>query len=242
MPDSVNGKPRVYLHRSTITLGTGSTSRNVVSENYHQAEDLPDGTIKLTLLDMNDQPTGLSEIVTPEELARDYQLAPDYFESRKTKEEKEVEKKLATGQAHLERQEYNSAEFEFDQVLKLDDRRLEAHLGKGEALIGQGDVEAAEQVFSRLSQIEELYEAKNKHVFNRYGMTLRQSGLYDQAIAAYRRALSLDPGDENLFYNMARALYDKGELTLSQRVLAKVLQLKADHQEARALLKRLEKS
>jgi len=242
MPDSTSAKPRVYVHRSTITLGTGSTTRKVVSENFHQAEDLPDGTVKLTLLDMNDQPTGLSEIVSPEELARDYQLAPDYFESRKTKEEREVEKKLATGQVHLEQQEFHSAEFEFDQALKLDDRRLEAHLGKGEALIGQGDMESAEQVFNRLSQLKELYEAKNKHVFNHYGMTLRQSGLYDRAIAAYRRALSLDPGDENLFYNMARALYEKGDLALSQRVLAKALQLKADHQEALALLKHLEKA
>ncbi len=241
MAEADSKRPRIYVQRSLITLGEGSTSRNISSESYYQAEELLGGQVRLILLDNNDQPTGLVEIVDQAELAQGYELVPHYFETKKTPQEKAIEQKLATGQAHLEREEYHSAEYEFDNVLKIDDRRIEAHVGKGESLMGQGDIQSAREAFAKASQIDELYEKKNKHLLNTFGITLRRNGLYDQAIETYRKAQALDPGDENLYYNMARAHYEWGQKAESVVLLKKVLHLNPGHGEAAALLKLAEK-
>jgi len=229
----------IYLQRSQVSLGLGETSRDMVFENYYQAEFLEDGRVRLALLDNDDNATGLIETVTKQTLESDYQLALDYFETRPDPKKRAVEKKLAVGRGHLEKEEYNSAEYEFDGVIKMDQKQVEAHLGKGQSLVGQGDIEGAKEVFASLAKIDELYDQKNKHIFNTFGITLRGTGLHDQAIAAFAKALKLDPGDENLYYNMARAYYEKGDPIRSERLLKKTLGLNNNHPQAQNLLKKI---
>lgn len=229
----------IYVQRSQITLGLGETSRNMVSENYYQAEFLEDGSVRLALLDNDDNATGLTETITKQTLESDYQLVLDYFETRPDPKKRAVEKKLAVGRGHLEKEEYNSAEYEFDGVIKMDQKQVEAHLGKGQSLVGQGDIEGAKEVFSSLAEIDDLYDHKNKHIFNTFGITLRRNSLYDQAISTYAKALKLDPGDENLYYNIARAYYEKGDPVRSEKLLKKTLDLNNNHTQAQSLLKKI---
>ena len=230
----------IYVHRSVLKLGIHSTARKTTSETFYEGFPQEDGTVKLVLLDMNDQSTGLTEIVNQEELAAEYELVPDYFKTRKDPKEKAVSKKLAQGKEHLRRQEYNSAEYEFEEVIKVDGRNLEAHVGKSEALIGQNDLEGAKVVLDTLADFDELYQKPNKHAFNSFGITLRQAGFHDRALKAYMRALKIDSQDENLLYNMSLALLAKGDHGQGLKVLRQVLKLNPDHQEAVKLLKRIE--
>lgn len=230
----------IYVHRSVLKLGIHSTARKTTSETFYEAFPQDDGRVKLVLLDMNDQSTALTEIVDQEELAAGYELVPDYFKNRKAPKEKAVSKKVAQGKEHLRRQEFHSAEYEFDEAIKIDDRNLEAHAGKGEALIGQNDLEGAKVVLDKLADFDELYQKPNKHVFNSFGITLRQAGFLDRALKAYMRALKMDPKDENLLYNMSLALIAKGDAGQGLKILRKVLKLNPDHQEAVDLIKKIQ--
>ena len=239
--DQVNSGRMVFLQKTVMKLGTGGTSRNATSINYYEAFPQEGGRYKLVLLDLNDQPTGLSEIVDEAELKKSFDPAPGYFESKMSPEEKEVAKKLANGKEHLKREEYFSAEFEFDSVIQIDERNLEAHVAKSEAQLGQGEVEAARQTLEKLSEFEELYEKSNKHIFNSYGMTLRKGGFFDKAVESYAKALRMDPADENLFYNIGRATYEKKDLKKALVFLNKCLALNPDHKDAGSLIRRVRK-
>ena len=233
----------VYVKRTMMKLGTAGTARSAASETYYEVFPQDNGKVKLVLLDMNDQPSVISETVDQEELEKSYEPVPDYFKNKKPvkneKLSKQLAKKLANGKEHLKQKEYFSAEYEFEGVIQLDGRNLEAHVGKGESLIGQGDLEGAQETLDKVSQFEELYDKTNKHIFNSYGMTLRKGGFYDKAVESYTKALRMDPGDENLFYNIGRAYFDKEALDKAILFLTKCLKLKPDHQEAAALVKKI---
>ncbi len=231
----------VYLQKTVMKLGTGGTSRDATSVNYYEAFPQGEGRYKLVLLDLNDQPTGFSEIVTENELKKNYEFAPNYFENKMTSQEKEVARKLANGREHLKKEEYFSAEFEFDGVIEIDERNLEAHVAKSEAQLGQGDVDAARQTLEKVSEFEELYEKSNKHIFNSYGMTLRKGGFFDKAVESYAKALRMDPADENLFYSIGRATYDKKDNRKALIFLNKCLSLDPGHNDAARLVKRIQK-
>ncbi len=222
----------VYVQRTTMRLGTGSTSRNAESETFYEGFPQDDGTCKLVLLDMNDNLTGLIEMVNEAELNGKYERVENYFKDKKSPEEEKALKKVAQANHHLERKEYNSAEFEFDAAIRIDKRNLEANIGKGEALIGQGELGAAKEVLDKVAEFDELYDKSNKHHFNHFGMTARQAGFPDRAIEAYRKALSIDATDEGLHYNIGRALYEAGQFQEALVEVERVLRMTPQHPDA----------
>ena len=61
------------------------------------------------------------------------------------------------------------------------------------------------------------------------GALLSEKGQYQDAVAAFRRAVELDPGQPDAHYRLARAYKAMGRIAESQEELAKVRDL---HQEA----------
>ena len=56
-------------------------------------------------------------------------------------------------------------------------------------------------------------------------MELRRLGMHDQAIEHYKKALEFTKDDENLYFNVARAYYEKGDVTTSRQYLRKALEI-----------------
>ena len=85
----------------------------------------------------------------------------------------------------------------------------------------------------KLSQVEAIFEEENKHIFNEFGITLRKTKMYDEALANYMKALEISPQDENLYFNIARLYYDKEDGSKAQEWLDKALNINPDFREAR---------
>lgn len=238
------GEGSVYVKVTKIVLGTGSTSRNSSTQTYFRVYEGEGDKLRCVLLNDKRKETGLVDMVPEGEFLAEYQSAPDYrlelTEEETDPQKVAARKQVAAGKVHLEKEEFLSAEFEFDKAIRLDDRNVEAKVGKGASLVGQGDVDGAKEVFAQVSEMEELYEDKNKHVMNDYGMRLRQGKFYDQALATYRRALDLDPEDENLRYNIARAYYEQGALDQCLAEIEQTLKLRPGHADAETLKKLVE--
>ena len=96
--------------------------------------------------------------------------------------------------------------------------------------------EQAKQIFKKLSQTEALFEQENKHIFNEFGIDLRKNGMYDEAIGNYEKAISIDPKDENLYYNLGRAYKETGDYKTAYEKVKKALELKPDFKEAQEYL------
>ena len=64
---------------------------------------------------------------------------------------------------------------------------------------------------SELVGVKAAFDGKNQHLFNEFGISLRKSELFNEAIVYYRRGLDFVKNDEHLYYNLARAHYEDGD-------------------------------
>ena len=228
-----------YIEEVKISLGTGATKRKTTGENIFYAEELPSGEVKLSLLNMAGQLTRITEVVGKEEFFQRCKPKPDFVPPDKTEKldklKEKAERHASRGNLHLRKKEFNSAEFEFNSSLKLDEEHVRANYGLVKLHLEKGEDEEAKEILNRLTSIEALFEDENKHVFNEVGIDLRRMKMFDQALDSYRKALEINAGDPVLNFNMARALIDKKQLSQALACLDRALELKEEFPEARKL-------
>ncbi|MDY6852510.1 MAG: tetratricopeptide repeat protein [Thermodesulfobacteriota bacterium] len=231
----------IYLETVSAKIGTGGTAKDQRLDNYYLAKNIGEGMVEVRLLDMDYEPINMVEEVGLEEFNRRFTFKSDVVKEKKSFGDQKVDKAIAQAEAHYKRKEFFSAEFEYSKALALDEDNVRANFGQGKVFLAQGETDKAKEVFEKLTHIEAVYEEKNKHVFNELGIELRRQGLYDQAIAYYIKALSLAENDENLFFNAARAHFEKGGMKSARYYLEKALSLNPSLEEARRLLESIEK-
>jgi len=78
--------------------------------------------------------------------------------------------------------------------------------------------------------------------FNNLGVTLKEQGKLEEAIAAYNKALSLKPDYAEAYNNMGNALKEQGKLEEAIAAYNKALSLKPDYAEAMQNLSELLKT
>jgi len=76
-----------------------------------------------------------------------------------------------------------------------------------------------------------------KLAINAFGIHLRKSKDFDTAAAFYRKALELAPDDERLLFNLARVLFEKGDLPGSRVALEQALAGDPEFVEAQKFLR-----
>lgn len=234
-------KATIYLKKEEIKLGCGSTAKSTVADNYYQVVEVDEESVEMRLLDFSDQPVGKGSII-PKDRLKEYIPCPDYFKNKRKPGELLVEKHVQAGDQHYEKREFFSAEYEYNRALSLNQNHLKANLGKGKALFARGEKEAAKKVFSRLSELDALYDKENKHIFNEFGIELRKKRMFQEAISNYLKAISIDPKDEVLYYNLGRAYYEEGKCGEAIDHLIHALTLKPDFQEAHEFLSKIRTS
>lgn len=237
MPNHKIYNNEVYLERSEVSLGYLETTTPAALENYWVATVRDDGQIHVVLLDINNEPSHLSEIVTEGEFHKRFMHQPGYWQHAKSPQERLVDIIIEQADEHYEREEYLSAEYEYKKALHLDEESVRANFGLGLTYVAQGENNRAKEVFFRLANIEAIYQPKHKHLFNEFGIQLRKMGLYDQALEHYNRALTIARRDENLWFNMGRTLHEEGHRAdLAKRAMKKALELNGELVEARCYI------
>ncbi|MBI5179711.1 MAG: tetratricopeptide repeat protein [Nitrospinae bacterium] len=238
---------KLCYEQKQLTMGTMGTQK--VSQDEHAlhywARENKKGEVDILMLKPDGNPTAM--IIETVEMdvfnARFKDCSTHKCELKKLTPEEAAKVKtdamVEVGNQHLEKKEFNSAAFEFGQALKIDDKKLEAHLGKGKAHIALGEPEKAKEHFQKMADIDELFNEDNKHVLNELGIELRRDGMHKEALENYRKALEMDPADEALYFNMARAFKEAGNKAEAAESIKKALELKPDFAEAKELLKSL---
>jgi len=67
--------------------------------------------------------------------------------------------------------------------------------------------------------------------YNETGIRQRKSGNFDKAIDRYKKALSVSPSDEHLYYNLARAYMEFGQNKNAEASILQAMQLNPRFQE-----------
>ncbi|MBI9079139.1 MAG: DUF3808 domain-containing protein [Pseudodesulfovibrio sp.] len=167
----------------------------------------------------------------------------------------EAQKYYDMGCQFMVQGKYGKAIVSFKKAVKINDLFAEAYKGLADAYKGKGNMDAckkflkkAAEVHAQFDRLEETkamfieilkYEADTPNPFNSLGVNLRKQGDYPGAIHAYKQALELTPNDENIYFNMAKALYFMGKLEEASSAVDMSLKMNPEFREANKLYQRI---
>ncbi len=234
--DKIEG---VFLHEKVSKIGTGSTEKKVKQQMFCLAQEVEGNEVEVRYLGPNDKPMDVVEKIPKDEFVRTFTFQPYYFEKKRAEnkpENKQLNKHIAIAEEHARKKEFFSAEYEFKNALKIDEENLRANFGIGNVYLEMGEKEKAKEIFVKISHIDAIFEEENKHFFNECAIQLRKQKLFSESLDYYTKAIKLSPNDENLYFNLARAHFEKGEGEQAKEHIYKALSIKPDFKEGKALL------
>ncbi len=176
-------------------------------------------------LDDASLPMPLQKTVTPQEFLGHFLPAPLVFKERLAQASLVLGRLLGDGDAHLDQNALPEAERALFTVILM-------ALSAG----GHADSDGAVLAVLKGSGATAGGEAQ-KRTINAFGIQLRKEKNFDIAAAYYRTALEIAPDDERLLFNLARVLYEKGELAGCRDLLEKALAAAPDFPEAAKFLR-----
>ncbi len=222
----------VFSRKKSVRIGAGTTARKVWTAAYYLVTERDDGSFDVQALSPKWTPFGEKERVGKDKLLEEFLPEPEIYRKQVLPQMREVVKLTARGDRHRQRGETFSAEMEYTKALAIDEEHIKANFGIGLCYMERGEQEKAKEVFERVVKIEEAFEEEHKHLFNEFGINLRRSGMLDEAVSYYEKALVMAPDDENLHYNVARAAFAKNDLPSTVAHLKQCLALNRTHPQA----------
>lgn len=115
------------------------------------------------------------------------------------------EKKLVReGNNQFEEGNYQEAEIEYRKALSEKPDYYKGKFNLGDAMYGQENYEESEKIFSELGETAKNLQAKSGSWYN-LGNTLMQKQKYKESIDAYKKALRVNPNDQDAKYNLEYA-------------------------------------
>ena len=203
----------IFSSQEIRKVGTGTTTRKTVQKTFWFVEQDPDGSIMLQALNAHYIPTGPKKIISRDELISLYSPEPEFYVQSVFPKMQALDETIEKGDTHRDKGETFSAEFEYQNALKVDEENVRANFGIGLTYLARGEVDKADNIFGRLVNLEAAFQPEHKHLFNDFGISLRKNKMYRQSIDYYNRALQLSKEDENLHINIARALLEEQQYT-----------------------------
>jgi tetratricopeptide (TPR) repeat protein len=236
----------VFSSQSVVRVGTGTTSRKVIQKAYWYAQEADpdeDGAIVVMVrpLNKNNVPSGQTEAVPKADFLERYSPELEYYQKEVFPRMKELDATLKRAETQREQGAFYSAQFEYEAALDVDEENVRANFGLGLTYMERGDTEKASDIFTRVVALDAAFAPEHKHLFNEFGINLRKSKLLDQAVEYYERALKITDNDENLYYNIARAYFERGDRQECLDNLRRALELNPRFEEAQKFLAYLEK-
>ncbi|OEU69473.1 MAG: alcohol dehydrogenase [Desulfovibrio sp. S3730MH75] len=203
------------------------------TKKYWLVREIGGDMFELQDINANHVPSGEVKIISSEEFSSDYSLELDYWNEKVRKGMDNLSGTLQRGERHREQGELYSAEMEYAGALEVDEDNVRATFGLGLTFLEKGDVEKAQEIFSKVLQLKSAFKPEHKHMFNDFGILMRKNGMYREALQYYNRGVDLDSEDENLFFNIARTHFEAGQWEDCVRYLTMCLEKNRGIEEAR---------
>lgn len=242
VPEGVNRTliSGLFSSQQVDKVGTGTTTRKTVSKTYWFCQERDDGTVEVQPLNINNVPSGPKKELPRDDFITKFNPEPEYYQREVFPKLKELNSSLKRAEEQRKSGAHYSAEFEYQQALDVDEENVRANFGLGLTYMERGETGKANDMFKRLVGLDAAFTPEHKHLFNEFGINLRKSNLFDQAIEYYGKAIATaEKADENLHYNMARAYFSKGESAQCMEQLQEALKLNPNFDEAKKFLDHL---
>ena len=225
----------VFSTVTEIKIGTGTTAKRQVSKLLWYVKQREADEFGVRKINPQFVPVGDETIIDQETLLSEYTPEVEIHNTRVEPAMCSLKKTLAKGDKHREKGEPLSAEMEYTKALDVDETNVRAIFGLGLVYLDRSDREKSRSVFEQLVSMQAAFDLRHKHLFNEFGIALRKNQLYDEAVQYYTRAVELTAEDENLYYNLARAFYEKNDWEHCFEFVSRALRLNAHHEPALAM-------
>ncbi|MBT8763605.1 tetratricopeptide repeat protein [Desulfohalobiaceae bacterium Ax17] len=172
-------------------------------------------------------------------------------------EKKDAQYYFDLGNSYLLEEKFTKAIIAFNKALKINNLFIKAYKGLAEAYKGKNNIKKYKYYLSKCAEeyakrdnfeeVKKLFieilkvDPYSPNPYNNLGINLRKKGQYNLAIDAYRKALALDPKDENIYFNMAKAYFFMKQYADAKKFTLKALNLNPNFAVAETLLKNLNK-
>jgi tetratricopeptide (TPR) repeat protein len=201
----------VFSSTAIVALGMGQTSQRHESVVYWYVEQVADDEFEARRINSRHVPAGNPETISLRRLLNEFTPRLAYHEDVVLPAMRGLDEVLDRADADRAHGRLYSAELEYGRARGIEARNVRALFGLGLIFLHRREHTRARTILSELVDVKAAFDGKNQHLFNEFGIGLRKSGLFDEATAYYRRALDFVRDDENLFYNLARTRYEKGD-------------------------------
>lgn len=200
----------VFSALDELRVGTGTTTRKHTSRIYWYVEELDEDRFSLRRINSHHVPSGDEVVVTLKELVANYTPEVEFFEGNTLPALELLQEYLDEGTEQRAKGKLYSAQDNFGRALGLDEGNVRALFNLGLIALALHDLDKARDIMGDLLKIRSTFTGKDQHLFNEFGIALRKGGLFDEASAYYAKALEFVEDDEHLYYNLARANYERG--------------------------------
>lgn len=144
-----------------------------------------------------------------------------------------LERKIQIGELALKLKQPEKARKLFDQAVKLSNRQARENVASVAYRVAEAytetDPETAAAFLQRgLDARRDFWSHEDLSTFNRLGLLLRRAGKWREAAEAYRKALTIDPKDDGLHYNLSVAYMEGKDLESARASALKAMALNPD--------------
>jgi len=226
----------VYSLVRTAETGHGATTRSYEQKTWWFVRRLNDDAYSVQALNANSIPSGPIAIISKGEFMRSYFPEPGFYEKRCLPFIESLKKKISQGEKYLAEQDMDGAEKEFCKALLLDEKNPKANIELGKIYLQGSDGKKLARALKRILGIDALFQEQERHLFNEFGICLRKTKHFAEAIAFYSKAIERNAADEHLDFNIARALAESGDRAAARTHLEHALALRPDFTAARQFL------
>lgn len=217
----------IFSTQEVKQVDTGTGVRKSVQKTFWFVEEV-NGKIEVQPLNANYIPAGKKRFITIEDVIGRFQPEPEFYVTTVFPKMQELADTVDRADGHRDGGENFTAEFEYGNALQVDEENVRANFGLGLTYLDRGETSKANNIFERLVKLDAAFEKKHKHLFNEFGINLRKNKMTKQALEYYDRALELSGGDDHLFYNIARAHFEKKDYARCVDFLLKAINSNPD--------------
>ncbi|GFK95416.1 Lipopolysaccharide assembly protein B [Fundidesulfovibrio magnetotacticus] len=231
----------VFSLRRNEEVGTGATQARHDQLTYWYARQLSPDVVEIQPLNVYHVPSGIKKLCPLDEFLRSYTPEPRYYEANTVPALNSLRAKIDQGEKFFSMGLLDDAEKAFLKALMIDEMSVPANYGLGDVYSEQKDFQKLRRVLTVLMGLDDAFSVEYRQKLNTFGVNLRKQGFFDESIAFFNKALELRKDDENIYFNLARVHFDKGEIEKCIGILNIATTLNPEFVEARKFMRYCER-
>jgi tetratricopeptide (TPR) repeat protein len=202
----------VFSLRRIDEVGTGATQSRHNQLTYWYARQLEQTLVELQPLNVYHVPSGIKKKSVLDDFLRAYTPEPRYYEANTVPALRSLKTKIDQGEKLFSMGLLDDAEKAFLKALMIDEMNVPANYGLGDVYTEQKDFLKLRKVLDVLMGLNDAFSNEYRQKLNTFGINLRKQGCLAESIEFFNKALEIQKDDEHIYFNLARAHFDKGEL------------------------------